>query len=360
MQQETWTISRMLDWMEGFLGSHDDASARLSAQLLVSHATGLSRTQLYMDMQCPLDASELDWLREAVKRRATGEPIQYITGTAPFRFLDIKCAPGVLIPRPETEVLVSEVLKRLPKPSRAHATDSEINEYGEILTPELSAKLNNREGGEGQAHGCVTAEKVTNSIQATGTKEANLPQKIFVADLCTGSGCVACSLASENPQLEVFASDVSETAVALARENVHAAGLEERVHVYMCDLGEGLPSALMGQYSCVVSNPPYIPSNVLAELPREVSDFEPTLALDGGTDGLGLFRRIVDWSWEALVPGGTLACELFEDAMDEAVRLLVVVGFADVHVIDDLAGRPRVVSASKPGDGLRTSSSSAC
>jgi release factor glutamine methyltransferase len=280
-----------------------------------------------MDMQRPLDARELDWLREAVKRRATGEPIQYITGTAPFRFLDIKCAPGVLIPRPETEVLVSEVLKHLPKPIRVHAMDSEINEFGELLNPELSAKLNNAEcAGEGTT---------------------NLPQKIIVADLCTGSGCVACSLASEHPQIEVYASDISETAINLACDNAQTLGLEGRVHLQLCDLGTGLPKELMGSYSCVVSNPPYIPSAVLDALPHEVSNFEPSLALDGGADGLDLFRRIASWSQGALAPGGILACELFEDTLDEAARLLDELGFKDVRVIADLAGRPRVVLAIK-------------
>jgi release factor glutamine methyltransferase len=103
----------------------------------------------------------------------------------------------------------------------------------------------------------------------------------------------------------------------------------------------------MGSYSCVVSNPPYIPSAVLDALPHEVSNFEPSLALDGGADGLDLFRRIASWSQGALAPGGILACELFEDTLDEAARLLDELGFKDVRVIADLAGRPRVVLAIK-------------
>ena len=116
---ETWTVGRILSWMEGFLGEHGDENPRLSAQWLVSDALGVSRIQLYADLARPLTLEERDVLRAYTKRRAAGEPLQYITGTTDFRFITVDVRPGVLIPRPETEVLVSEALAEVRVVERA-------------------------------------------------------------------------------------------------------------------------------------------------------------------------------------------------------------------------------------------------
>ena len=135
--------------------------------------------------------------------------------------------------------------------------------------------------------------------------------------------------------------------MALARANVEALGLAERVDVMECDLGEGIADDLLGTFDLVVSNPPYIPTAVLDTIPREVADFEPPLALDGGADGLDVFRRLLDWARLALKPGGALAVELHEDCLDDAAAEADYAGFADARIVRDLAGKPRVLVARK-------------
>ena len=170
-------------------------------------------------------------------------------------------------------------------------------------------------------------------------------KSLLVADLCTGSGCIACSLAYEHPDVRVIATDIAPEAVALAEENAEALGLADRVAVLQCSLGSGIGEKRMGTFDAVVSNPPYVPTAVMAGIPREVADFEPTLALDGGADGLDLFRPLAAWAARALKPGGVLACELHEGHMDAARAVAEAAGFSDCRIVDDLAGRPRVLVA---------------
>lgn len=326
---ETWTIRSMLEWCEGYLSRHGDAAPRRSAEVLVGKACGLERIGLYLDMDRPLVRAELDVLREDVRKRGQGMPLQYITGTAPFRYLEVKVAPGVLIPRPETEVLVSEALALLPpapKPQDA---------YDQLLLDAMR-KTEDALAGEDPASGQAAAPE-----QAAAAAQPEL----LAADICTGSGCIACAMATEHPQLRVVATDISAQAVALARSNVEACGAGDRVSVIEGDLGECVDDALMGSFDLVVSNPPYVPTAVLDEIPHEVADFEPALALDGGEDGLDLYRRILTWSRRALKPGGGFACELHETCLEEAAALARQAGFAQVRIVDDLAGRPRVLVA---------------
>ena len=170
----------------------------------------------------------------------------------------------------------------------------------------------------------------------------------LVVDVCTGSGCIACSVASELPGAKVIATDIAPEAVQLARENAQALGVDERVKVLACDLGAGVPDRFEGRIDLVISNPPYVPSGIMGEIPPEVRDFEPALALDGGADGLDVFRRLVPFAVRFLRPGGTLAVELHEVGMDRAVAIAEEGGLCDVRVVKDLAGRPRVLVAQKP------------
>lgn len=184
---------------------------------------------------------------------------------------------------------------------------------------------------------------------AAGEAEESDSRGYFlVADVCTGSGCVACAIASERPDTRVIAVDIAPEAVALARENVRAAGVAETVRVLQGNLGDPVPERYLGRFDLVVSNPPYVPTDVLAGIPREVSDYEPTLALDGGADGLDLFRPLVAWAARALRPGGAFACELHEGHLDEAAALARAAGLEHTRVVADLAGRPRVLVARKP------------
>ena len=197
MTTDIWTIKAALDWTVGYLESKHDANPRLSAEWLMSEATGLSRIELYVNYEKPLSMDERDVLRGYVARRAAGEPLQLISGTAPFRYLTLKVAPGVLIPRPETEVLVSEALAELHLPRIADHV--QVGEEGEEI---ISAQL----------------------------------PSLRVLDVCTGSGCIACAIASEYPAAKVLALDIADEALRLAKENVEILELEDRVEVRKSNL----------------------------------------------------------------------------------------------------------------------------
>lgn len=349
-----WTIKKALEWTEGYLADKGDENPRLSAQWLLSEACGLSRTQLFVNFDRPLSEDERGVLRDYVRRRGAGEPLQYITGEVAFRHINVKVRPGVLIPRPETEVLVSEVLAALPTPGpRDVAWNPEAAEQEREAVAAVKKAL--EEAGESVSPSENTESNETEEDVAVGgdlgrPSSAGMDEtrkSLLVADLCTGSGCIACSLAYEHPDVLVIATDVAPEAVALAKENTEALGLADRVAVLQCSLGSGIGEKRMGTFDAVVSNPPYVPTAVMAGIPREVADFEPTLALDGGADGLDLFRPLAQWAARALKPGGALACELYEGHMDAARAVAEQAGFVDVHIVDDLTGRPRVLVAKR-------------
>lgn len=381
---DSWTVKAALDWTVSYLDRHGDEHPRQSAEWLLSHACGLSRIQLYVSFERVLAAGEREWLRQAVSRRGAGEPLQYITGEVAFRHITLAVRPGVLIPRPETEVLVSEVLALLPAPKRRVALDSTIDAWeGDVLreaaraeaaakapgaavaaatsaaadgmlpgeeeeeppAPERFESFGARADdevseGEGEGRACAAQPEVTPCSAPDGT--------LLVADVGTGSGCIACSLAHEHADVRVIATDVSEQALRLARENVAALGLDAVVRVIKSDLAAAIPQRYLGRMDAVVSNPPYIPTAVMGELAPEVADFEPALALDGGADGLDVFRRLLPQAEALLKGGGILACELHETCLDVAAALAREAGFTDVRTAKDLAGRPRVLLARKP------------
>ncbi len=279
---EQWTIQRTLEWCRGYLEKHGDENPRLSAEWLLSAATRLSRLNLYVNFDKPLSMEERDVLRESLKRRGQGEPLQYITGESGFRHIVVRTASGVLIPRPETELLVQ-------------------------------AALDYFEGAQ---------------------------QTVRALEVGTGTGCIACSLAKE-AGMEVLATDISGDAVACAKRNVSALGLDDLVKVRKTDCVEGVE----GTFDLLISNPPYIPTAVTETLPHEVSGFEPHLALDGGADGLEFFDRLVNEGLALVREGGLFACELHETCLEEAQRRLINAGLRDVRIIDDLAGKHRHIVA---------------
>ena len=297
---EPWTIKRILDWTSGYLERKGDEHPRLSAEWLLAAVTGLSRVELYVNFDRPLEPAELSAMHEAIERRAAGEPLQYVTGEMPFRHIVLRCERGVLIPRPETEILVDAALE---------------------------------------------------GVDAAGEKDGGAAAPVRVLEVGTGTGCIALSVASERPGTHVTATDLSPRAVELASRNREALGLEEAVDIVECDLASGVDPERMGTFSVLVSNPPYIPTRVLAEeVPAEVADFEPGLALDGGEDGLDMFRRLLALAPVALAPGGMLAVELFEGSLEDAAALVRARdGWASVEVREDLTHRPRVLVALREG-----------
>ncbi|MDI6901195.1 MAG: peptide chain release factor N(5)-glutamine methyltransferase [Anaerosomatales bacterium] len=290
MAERVWNVKDALEWTAGFLESKGDESPRVAAEWLLSAATGLTRVELYAYHDRPLSPQERARYRELVARRAEGMPLQYVTGEMPFRHLVVHVEPGVFIPRPETEVLVDEALA---------------------------------------------------AVDALAEKGAPL-----VVDLCTGSGCVAVSIAYERERACVHATDVSAAAVEAARRNALHAGVDNRVQVVHGDLFEPLPRDRAGHVDVIVSNPPYIPSADLPDLPAEVLGFEPGAALDGGPDGLSVARRIWDEATRWLRPGGTLALELDAGRVRDAAREIGE-AYTDVRVREDLTGRDRILVARK-------------
>ena len=283
---ETWTIRKVLTWTTQHFEKRQVDSPRLTAEILLAHVLKTSRVRLYVDLDRPLSKEELATFRALIERRMSGEPTQYLTGVKEFYNRSFKVDARVLIPRPETELLVEASLRVLPKdaPSRA-------------------------------------------------------------LDVCTGSGCIAISLAAERPQASVLATDVSPEACALARENAEALGVDARVTIVQGDLFAPVPAD--ARFQLVVSNPPYIASGEIPGLSAEVRR-EPHLALDGGKDGLNLIRRVIEGARRCLLPGGLLAMEIGETQGNAVRELLQAAGFEDARVEKDLERRDRLAFGTQP------------
>ena len=189
-------------------------------------------------------------------------------------------------------------------------------------------------------------DELMRAVAELEAMDASTPAGVRVLDLCTGTGCIALSMAGERPGTHVVATDLSPKAVQVALANRDRLGLADAVDVYECDLATAVPAELMGTFSVLVSNPPYIPSAVVPTLPAEVAGYEPHLALDGGADGLDLFRRILALAPQALAPRGWLCVELFEENVHAAADLCRAQGgWVHVEVREDLTHRPRVLVA---------------
>lgn len=284
---EVWTVLRLMRWSGEYLEGKGVSRGRLDAEHLLAHAVGVPRLQLYLQFDRPLEAEELDRFRPLLKRRAEREPLQYILGRAAFRELELTVDRRVLVPRPETEILVEEVLAWAAARQRDDLT---------------------------------------------------------AVDLGTGSGAIALSLLHEGPFARVVGTDASEDALAVAALNARSTGLEERL-----ELRHGSLFAPLGhgeRFDAVVSNPPYVAESEAAALEPEVGVWEPAAALFGGPDGLSVLRAIVGGAGEFIRPGGLLALEVGDQ---QAGMVMAAVegagGYDDVSVRRDLAGRQRVVLA---------------
>lgn len=286
---EAWSIGRLLRWATEDLTKRGSDSPRLDAELLLGRTLGLDRVQLIMQHARPLDDAELALFKRLFVRRRAREPMAYILGGREFYGFEMRVDQRVLVPRPDTEVLVDVALERT----------SERDMYGRAL------------------------------------------------DLCTGSGCVAVALGLKRRTWKVIGTDVSEAALEVARTNAVRLGVARNVHFVHGDLYQPLQTSQ--RFELIVSNPPYIPSAEIAELMPDVRDFEPRLALDGGADGYRLLARVVADAARHLTPGGVLACELGAGQSDHVSELFEAAGFADVRRNKDLGGHERVVSGLKPG-----------
>lgn len=276
-----WTTLAVLEWTTQRFAEAGIAPARLEAQLLIAHALGCSRVQLYTSFDKPLAEPELAEARGLIKRRLAGEPVAYLLGEQELWGMTFEVSPAVLVPRPDTETLI---------------------EVARSLRPDRAAPCR-------------------------------------VLDLCTGSGVVAICLAKELPAATVLATELSPEAVAVARRNAERHRVADRVTVREGDLFAPVAGELA--FDLVVANPPYIASAVIATLSAEVRR-EPRAALDGGLDGLAFYDRICAAAPTHLVPGGALVLEHGFDQADAVHARMVAAGFDGVTLVHDLGKNPRV------------------
>jgi release factor glutamine methyltransferase len=278
-----WTVRRILDWTTRYLRRGGVEAARFEAETLLAHALSTERLELYLHPDRTLSPKERARFRTLIKRRRAGTPLAYLLGTVEFMNTMLKVDESVLIPRAETEELVEQILKDL-----------------------------------GPVH-----------------------PGLRLLDLGTGSGAIAIALLVEWPEARALAVDISHRALKLARENARLNGVIERIDFVCCHW----LSAISGGFDLVVSNPPYVPTEEFAALPKEVRA-EPREALDGGPRGLREIERIVREVPSFLREGGRLYLEIGAGQVDDVRALLwETKAFSQVDALCDLAGRARIVRA---------------
>ncbi len=258
-------------------------AATMEARELVCFGTGKSREELIRDSRLYASPEREGQVRQLVERRMAGEPVAYLIGEWEFYGLPLDISRDVLIPRPDTEVLAGQAIAY---------------------------------------------------IQALG--------ECRVLDLCAGSGCIGLAIASQAPSARVVLGEIDDSALKICRQNIRRNGLSSRVMPVQMDALEK-PARSLGEFQCIVSNPPYIPTADIAGLEKSVRAYEPRLALDGGTDGLDFYRSIIQNWREALVPGGRLYFEVGAGQADAVLRLMRSQGFGDIQIIKDHHKIPRVV-----------------
>lgn len=295
---------RLLDIIKSssdYLEQSSVEDSLVDAELIVLHATGIERLRAYMDNPA-VDRRLLSRINRLVKRRAGGEPLQYIIGQVDFLGLELRVGKGVLIPRPETELLVQEAI---------HSVERQKAEVG-------------RCGGKKSPIPC--------------------PLSLCFLDLCTGSGCIALALAKEFPAAKVYATDVSAKAITYARGNANSNGIRNIIF-FKGSLFDPLDEDMT--FDFITANPPYIRSSDIYGLQREVKDWEPVEALDGGADGLEFYRAIFSKAAWYLKEHGFILFELGFGQAEAVAEIAGKSGFKNISLIKDFAGIYRVLKAEK-------------
>lgn len=291
---EVWTIGRLLTWTTDFLKQNGADSPRLDAEVLLAHVRGCKRIELYTAFEETASDAVRSSFRELVKRRAQGTPVAYLVGQREFYSLPFFVDASVLIPRPETELLVIEVLDIL-KQSKPHAAE-----------------------------------------------------QWNIADMGTGSGIIAVCLAKSLPAAKITAIDVSPAALAIARRNVSHHQVDGNVQLVHSNLFAEIPNG--PTFDLIASNPPYVKTSELAELSRDVREFEPHLALVAGPTGLEVFEPLIRQSAERLHAGGWLVLEIHPQLVDELKSQFARAGgWESVEAVRDLSGRFRIIKARRAG-----------
>lgn len=273
----------------------------MNAELLLMFTLDCDRAYLYAHPERDLTADEQSRYEAALTERARGVPAQYITGHQEFWGMDLIVAPAVLIPRPETEHVIETVL------------ELETSDAG----PQTSAKTR-------------------------GSEVRRLRSEVRIADVGTGSGCIALALAKELPDAEIHATDISAAALEIARANAARHQLEHRIQFHQTDLLAGLKP----DFDFIVSNPPYVGESEEDQVQLEVREFEPRVAVFAGPKGIEVITRLISQAQAALRPSGWLVMEISGTIADGVRGLLD--GWQEVHIASDLQGIPRVARARKP------------
>ena len=286
----TWTIGRLLDWTTEYLGQHGSSSARLDAEVLLAHARDCSRIDLYTSFKDVADEELRERFRALVRRRAEGTPVAYLVGHREFYSTSFEVSPAVLIPRPETEFVLTTLFDL-------------VKQSGDEARP------------------------------------------LTVADVGTGSGNLACCIAARLQQAHVVAVDNSSKALEIAQRNVARHELTDRIELVESDL---LSAVAEREFDFIVSNPPYIGLQEKDSLATDVIDHEPHNALFAGPTGREVLERLVEQSSSRLKPGGWLICEISPIIAESAMQFLSSAdGFQEVTLINDLANQARVIAAKR-------------
>jgi release factor glutamine methyltransferase len=293
MRQKSWIIKDLLKVTADYLKEKEIDSPRLTAEILLSHQLKTDRVNLYLNFDQPLTENEISGYRSLIKRRVLHEPIQYITGIQEFWSLDFMVDPQVIIPRPESELLVEQAVKRI------------------------------------------------------GTNFAKQSRPPRILDLGTGSGVLAISVAKELTQAQIWATDLSGGALSIARRNAEKHGVSDRIKFMYGDLWEPITN-LNFTFDMIISNPPYVASEEYDDLAPEVRDYEPRLALDGHKGGMYFIEKILKGGPDYLSPGGWLIMEMAPDQTGKALLFAEQInGYGEKMRIKDYSHVYRVVLAQK-------------
>ena len=327
--QDAWTTRRLLGWMTQTFEQRDLDSPRLSAEILLSHVLECERLRLYMEQDRPASPDERETLRDLVKRALNHEPIQYLTGEARFFGLDFKADRRALIPRPSTETIIEFVLQS----ERRANTPPESQPPPETPAPEANEHVD------------ATADGDADPSPLPERTKAPPPQPIRIADICTGSGCIAVALATHLPHAHIVAADIDPDALALARENAERLDVSERIDFREGDLLEPLTTSEADKpgFDWILANPPYIPDHEWDAVEPNVRDHEPHLALRASPDGLTFVRALIEHARPLLATGGSLMIELAACTARQAADHARAHGWPDPTILKDLEDLDRVL-----------------